>query len=125
MKLIQKYKYIFRQNLTPETFCSKYNIEGAYKDKFESFLEHCSSGLIIKDRKNDTLKTFQIHKWKGSKTGTLGAKLGYDLRLAFKIDVTSSNIKIDNSKVELREYIITILEAGTHKQLRTEGSLNV
>lgn len=125
MKLIQKYKYIFRQNLTPETFCSKYSIEGQYKEKFNTFLEYCTNGLIIKDRKNELLKTFQIHKWKGSKTGTLGAKLGYDLRLAFKIDVTTNYIKIENNKIETREYIIIILEAGTHKQLKTEGSINV
>ena len=123
MKLAQKYKYVLRGADNPDDFCSDKNIIDLAKVKFLQFLDYCESGLIIKDRKNSLLKTFQIHKWKGNKSGLLGAKLAYDIRIAFKID-TISEIKKDED-IELREYIITIVDAGTHRQLKTEGSLNV
>lgn len=123
MKLAQKYKYVLRGADNPDDFCSNKNITDLAKVKFLQFLSYCESGLIIKDRKNSLLKTFQIHKWVGNKSGLLGAKLAYDIRIAFKID-TVSEIKKDED-IELREYIITIVDAGTHRQLKTEGSLNV
>lgn len=123
MKLAQKYKYVLRGADKPDDFCDNKNITDLAKVKFLQFLDYCESGLIIKDRKNSLLKTFQIHKWKGNKSGLLGAKLAYDIRIAFKID-TISEIKKDED-IELREYIITIVDAGTHRQLKTEGSLNV
>ena len=123
MKLAQKYKYVLRGADNPDDFCSDKNITDLAKVKFLQFLSYCESGLIIKDRKNSLLKTFQIHKWVVNKSGLLGAKLAYDIRIAFKID-TVSEIKKDED-IELREYIITIVDAGTHRQLKTEGSLNV